>query len=349
MIDDLINNTSSWLRADGPHPDIVISSRVRLARNLSGLSFSHMDNEGDMKKVVELVLDSISKSDLLKNYHRINIDQLSNIDKLFLVEKRLISPEQTRGTNKYAAVNQDESVSIMINEEDHIRLQVVLSGLQLGKAWETADSVDNDLEKNLSYAFSEEWGYLTSCLTNTGTGLRASVMLHLAGLVITKQINKILQAVSQLGLAIRGIYGEGTEALGNIFQISNQVTLGGKETDIISNISRLSEQLVEHEKSARETLLNDSRDYIEDKIYRAYGIFKNARIISTIETIELLSDIRLGLAMGILKDLSLYQLNKLFIITQPAYLQMLEGHEINSKLRDIKRADIIRQTLAGAE
>jgi protein arginine kinase len=236
-------------------------------------------------------------------------------------------------------------VSIMVNEEDHLRLQSLQSGLQILEAWRLIDKIDTELEKKLEYAFSREWGYLTACPTNTGTGMRASVMVHLAALIMSKRINRVMKSVSQLGFTVRGLYGEGTEVVGGFFQISNSLTLGYSEEILINNLERVIIQVVEQEQKARANLLNKKQAQIEDMIWRAYGILKNARLISSRETLELLSALRLGIHLGIVKDISLKTLNELLIFTQPAHLQKITGGEQKPGERDFKRAEFIRHIL----
>ena len=238
-----------------------------------------------------------------------------------------------------------EILSIMINEEDHLRTQVMQSGFNLSEAWQIIKRIDEDFEKNLNFAYSEAWGYLTACPTNTGTGLRASVMLHLPALVMSKQINKVLQAITKLNLTARGFYGEGTEASGNFFQISNQVTLGHSEEDILDNIERIIKQVIGHEQNARKALFEQDKARIEDRIWRAYATLKNAHIIASREAIDLFSSVRLGVDIGIIKGLEIQTINRIFILTQPAHLQKIEGKALSPKDRDIKRADLIRREL----
>ena len=242
-------------------------------------------------------------------------------------------------------MGQDEVVSIMINEEDHLRMQVMKSGFDLKQAWEIINEIDGELGNMLDFAYSVDFGYLTACPTNTGTGMRASVMLHLPSLVMTKQIGKVLQAITKLSLTARGLYGEGTEASGNFFQISNQVSLGHREEDIIDNIERIIKQIVDHEQGARDTLFSQNREALEDRIWRAYGTLKSAHIITSNETVDLLSLVRVGVDLGIIKQLDRTLINELFVITQPAHLQKLEKKKLSPNQRDVKRAEIIREKL----
>jgi len=345
-LDDLLNNTGEWIRCTGPACDIVMSSRVRLARNLTDYPFSHWASKKEQETVLETSRQSILSIKKLKDSMFLEIGKWDAIDKQFLVERHLMSKEHmVDSENKGLCVGQDEVISIMINEEDHLRMQVMKSGFNLKEAWQILNDLDNELGNSLDFAYSVDFGYLTACPTNTGTGMRASVMLHLPSLVMTKQIGKVLQAITKLSLTARGLYGEGTDASGNFFQISNQVSLGHKEEDIIDNIDRIIKQIVDHEQSARETLLAQNREALEDRIWRAYGTLKSAHIITSTETIDLLSLARLGVDLGVIKQADRALINELFVITQPAHLQKLEKKKLSPNQRDVKRAEIIREKL----
>lgn len=345
-LDDLLHNTGEWVRCTGPNCDIVMSSRIRLARNLSSYPFSHWASKKEQEAVLQVSKESIAASKKLKDSLFLDIGKLDPTDKQFLVERHLMSKEHMiDADNKGLAVCQDEVVSIMINEEDHLRMQVMKSGFDLKQAWQIINDIDTELSNVMDFAYSMDFGYLTACPTNTGTGMRASVMLHLPSLVMTKQIGKVLQAITKLSLTARGLYGEGTEASGNFFQISNQVSLGQREEELIDNIERIIKQIVDHEQSARETLLSQNREALEDKIWRAHGTLKSAHIITSNETIDLLSLVRLGLDLGLIKQVDRTLINELFVITQPAHLQKLEKKKLSPNQRDVKRAEIVRQKL----
>ena len=337
-------NSSRWMEEiDSPFSDIVLSSRIRLARNINDLPFPSIADLKQQKEVESIVTKSMEAD---TGYKFSLVNGLANEDKLTLVEKHLISP-QLINESKHSGVwlNKEESVSIMVNEEDHIRIQVVLPSLNLEEGFKTADEIDNLLEKDIDFAFEENRGYLTSCPTNVGTGLRASVMLHLPGLVLTKQINRILTAVSQLGLAVRGIYGEGSESLGNILQISNQVTLGQSESEIIDNLKRVTRQIIDHEYSSRKYLVEENNVNVKDKVYRAYGILSNAYTITSKEALELLSYLKLGVDLNLISSIDPKFFKQLIVITRPGYLQKLYGQTLNTETRDIKRAEVIREIL----
>jgi protein arginine kinase len=346
QLDDLLKQTSEWLKATGAESEIVMSSRIRFARNLKGLAFSHWADEKQRKEILAKAKQVLLKNNYLKNSLFLVMDEIDELDQQFLVERHLVSRELTASGNcKAVDISEKELFSIMINEEDHLRLQVIQSGLELKESLRLLDKLDNELQGDFDYACNSKWGYLTACPTNVGTGMRASVMIHLPALVMTKRIGKVLESIARINLAVRGLYGEGTEASGNFFQISNQITLGHSEQELVDNIERVIKQVIEYEKRAREILLKNSRRQLEDKIWRAYGILANARIISSLETIGLLSAVRLGVNLSIVDKVDIETINKLFITTQPAHLQKIEGRRLDPQERDLKRADLLRDKL----
>ncbi|MGB2705885.1 MAG: protein arginine kinase [Candidatus Omnitrophota bacterium] len=345
-LEDLLYKESEWLKGTGPKSNIVISSRVRLARNINGFRFFNWAKPKEKEDILRAVKAAVEKSKFLKKSLFLKMKDLTEIDRQFLVERHLMSPEHMIDPEyKGLLIDDKEIISIMINEEDHVRMQILQSGFNIIEAWRMSNEIDTDLGKRMHYAFSARWGYLTACPTNTGTGLRASIMLHLPALVMTNQIGRVFQAISKLGLTLRGFYGEGTEAIGNFFQISNQVTLGRSESDLIEKISGIVDKLVKREESTRNILASRNRDELSDKIWRAYGTLKSARIITSTEAIKLLSDIRLGVDLGIAGSIDKALINELFVLTQPAHLQKIEGKLLNPNQRDCKRADIIRKKL----
>ena len=349
-IDDLLYKKSEWLKGTGPKSNIVMSSRIRLARNIDGFPFYNWAKKSDKEKILNTSKSAVSKSKFLKKSTFLNMKDMAELDRQFLVERHLMSPEHVIDPEYKALVIDDREIaSIMINEEDHLRIQILQSGFNIIEAWRMADEIDTELGEKIRYAFSPRWGYLTACPTNTGTGLRASVMLHIPALAMTNQIGKVFQAISKLGLTMRGFYGEGTEAIGNFFQISNQVTLGHKEVDLIDKIGSIVDKLIKREESTREILMKKQKDEIVDKVWRALGTLKSARIITSLETIKLLSIIRLGIDLGVITDMEASKVNEFFIITQPAHLQKIEGKLLNPSQRDYKRADIIRKKLIGGK
>lgn len=337
---------SLWVAADGPEAEIVFSCRVRLARNLEDFIFPAWADNSTKKIVSEEILRAVEKNNYFKEARIIDMNRLSPVERRFLMERHLISVEFVEeGSYRFLVTEKGEMISLMINEEDHLRLQVILSGLQLMEAWRLSDRVDDELERNLDYAFLPQWGYLTACPTNTGTGMRASCMIHLPALISTGKINDLLRSISKLGLVARGLYGEGTESQGDFFQISNQVTLGSKEEEIVDNVEKVTKQVVEQEKRARELLVRKNRLQLEDEVGRAYGILVNTRLINSKEAITLLSKLRLGVSLDLWPNLNLRVLNELFFLITPAQIQVKEGKELDSFSRDRLRAEMIREKL----
>ncbi|MDD2679394.1 MAG: protein arginine kinase [Candidatus Omnitrophica bacterium] len=346
QLNDLLNHTSEWLKGTGPNSDIVISSRIRLARNLDKQIFPHWANKSQGQATLAAIKDGISRVDYLKRTMFFNLADIDSVDKQFLVERHLMSLEHAqKSDSKALAVDDEEIISIMINEEDHIRTQVMQSGFNLFEAWDIINEIDDALAKELNFAFLPDWGYLTACPTNAGTGMRGSVMLHLPALVMSRAIDRVMAAIAKLSFTTRGLYGEGTHAMGNFFQISNQVSLGPSENEIIESINGLIRQIIEQENQARENLVSKNGALLEDRINRSLGILKSARIISSQETVELLSMVRLGCDLGMIKNIDRRSINELFIITQPAHLQKKENKKLSSDERDLKRAELIRDKL----
>ncbi|MCX7918163.1 MAG: protein arginine kinase [bacterium] len=334
-----------WFAAVGPLYETVISSRVRLARNVAGYCFPQRANSTELEQIVQLALAAMKQTDRLKSADSIFLDQTSKLDRQFLLERHLISQELSKGGKQRAVViNETEAISVMINEEDHLRLQCIYPGFQIKNAWQEINAVDDELSQYLPYAVHAHIGYLTACPTNVGTGIRASAMLHLPALGLTKQIDRILHSINQLGLTFRGLYGEGSEVYGDLYQISNQTTLGQSEETIVTNLENYVKQIIGREQTARFHLQKEMRSEVEDIVYRAYGILTQARLISARETINLLSQVRLGVNLGWI-DIPLVTINELMFITQPAHLQRLFGKELDSRMRDILRAKLIRERL----
>jgi ATP:guanido phosphotransferase, C-terminal catalytic domain. len=337
----------SWFDEKGPEGDVVLSSRIRLARNFEDLPFPDIisveQSQVAIKRCKEALLDK--GSSLSPQLQFLDLKAMDDTSRQALVEKHLISPDLARNYSKGGLIlKNDNSVSIMINEEDHIRIQCFAAGLNPEAAWDIADKIDDLLEENESFAFDEELGYITACPTNVGTGLRVSVMMHLPALVKTGNINNVIENINKLGITVRGIYGEGTQALGDIFQISNQVTLGRSERDIIGNIRGLAMEILNAERSTIEALLKSSKLQIEDMVYRAFGLLSNARVLTSEETLRLLSDVRMGVNMGMI-DVPITVLNKLLIMTRPANLQLMCGRRLEPYERDIKRAEYVKEIL----
>ncbi|MGD6879117.1 protein arginine kinase [Bacillus infantis] len=339
---------SSWMSAEGPDSDIVLSSRIRLARNMNIYKFPTLFSNEEGQSIIEDLRKISTEKPFtgLGGMELLEMGSLQPLQKRVLVEKHLISPNLAE-QSPYGAclLSENEEVSIMVNEEDHIRIQCLFPAFRLTEALEMANKLDDWLEENLEFAFDEDYGYLTSCPTNVGTGLRASVMMHLPGLMITHQMNRIIPAINQLGLVVRGTYGEGSEALGNIFQVSNQITLGKSEEDIVEDLKSVVGQLIAQERYAREALAKTSNIQLEDRVYRSYGILSSSRIIESKEAAKCLSDVRLGIDMGYIKDIPKNILNELMILTQPGFLQQYAGGPLRPEERDIRRAALIRERL----
>ncbi len=328
-----------------PEQDIVISSRIRLARNLRDYRFPAYMTANEREQLIAKLKQVVANLDIA-GIGKLDFFLLREIDQLerqALVEKHLFSLNMANSAEAGAfAVNESESLSLLIAEEDHLRIQAILPGLQLKTASIMADSIDDAIAAVIVYAFDENYGYLTCCPTNVGTGIRASVMLHLPALVISKQIRKVIEAASQVGLVFRGIYGEGSEPLGNLFQISNQVTLGMSEHEIIENLQGVVEQVIELERRGRQQLMEQNREKFTDQIGRTYGILANATIMSSKEATARLSDLRFGASLELVGALSPRDVDELFVQIQPGFLQYQVGRALNEQERDIERANIIR-------
>lgn len=336
------------MRTPGPESDIVITSRVRLARNLAGFPFPGWARKEDRVRVMEEVRPPLEALSEMKDSFSEEMTKLSAMEKQVLVERHLISREHAaKGAGCVTVMNRKQTVSVMVNEEDHLRMQAIRPGLQLSSAHGSLDQIDTTLEGDLPYAFDHQYGYLTACPTNLGTGMRASAMLHLPGLVLSEQINQTIQGANKIGLAVRGLYGEGTEALANLFQISNQNTLGTKENEIIEHLERVISQLIENEKNARMKILEDKPTTIQDQIGRAYAVLKYAHIITSKEALNHLSMIRLGCDLGFVPDEERENINVLLTEIQPAHLQISAKRKLSPEDRDILRAEIIRTSLNG--
>jgi len=347
-IKDLSDNTGEWLRGTGKESDIVISSRVRLARNITGYPFLSRANLKQRKEIESLLRKTIIERNIARDVSYVNLNQATAVDKLFLVERHLISKEHAEGEGERGvAFGKSETVSLMINEEDHLRIQVIRSGFELKNTWDTIDKIDNILGESLNFAFSSRFGFLTACPTNVGTGMRVSVMLHLPALGMTKHIEKVFNAVGKLGLVVRGLYGEGTKVSGDLYQISNQFALGKSEKEILSIIESVIPRITSYERMARKTLVLESKDQLEDRIWRSYGMLKAARMITSEEILQLLSQVRMGVNIGLIDDIEMQTLNELFVLTLPAHLQKLQGCELDSAQRNVIRASYVRKRLEG--
>jgi protein arginine kinase len=351
-LSDLTTRAGEWLRGDGPMSEIVISSRIRLARNVAGYNFL-----GRCTRAQRTSLEQKSRQTILAagdkiapNLFYVDLADAPEIDRQLLVERHLISkPHATAEGARGVAVGDDESVSIMVNEEDHLRIQVLRSGLQLEEAWEQINKIDDLLEGSLDFAFHSRFGYLTACPTNVGTGIRVSVMLHLPALKLTGEIEKVFRAAKDMKLAVRGLYGEGTEATGDFYQISNQTTLGKIEEDIIQDFKHVViPKIIDYEHHARRTLLSDRTTALDDKVHRALGLLRTARLMTSEEVLFLLSHLRMGVNLGRIKGIDIRAINELLLLTQPAHLQKMLAKKFEGDARRAARADFIRHKLGAS-
>jgi protein arginine kinase len=339
-----------WLDASGPSSHLVLSTRIRLARNLASHVFQGRTSETEREDVLDTVERAARESVLLRRATRFRLDRLDRVDRQLLHERHLVSKElaglegDTRVRSGASVLIQDR-IGVMLNEEDHLRIQGMHSGFALDQTYAEVDRLDAELGQRLAFAFHPEFGYLTSCPTNVGTGLRASVLIHLPGLVLTKEINKVLQGLAQVGLTYRGLYGEGSEVVGNFFQLSNQTTLGSSERELIDHLGKMVRQVMDYEEQARQVLLRDAPTVIEDKVWRAYGLLRYARSLSFEEAMNLLSGVRLGVGVGLVPDVAMYTLNKLLIYTQPAHLAVAEGLAPTDADLPVRRARFVRKVL----
>lgn len=347
-LENVVRRSNEWLRGEGPLHEIVISTRIRLARNIRGFHFLPRADAEMRFEIAETTEAAVRKAGGFENFLHVDIGSCEEIDRDLLVERHLISRQHAEGGGaRRVAFDEAEIASVMLNEEDHLRIQVMRSGLQLDEAWERIDALDNGLEGQLEYAFHPQYGYLTACPTNVGTGIRVSVMLHLPALRLTNELEKVAQAAKEMKLAIRGLHGEGSDALGDFFQISNQITLGRAEGEIIHDFQHVViPKIVEYEQSARDALLRQRGPAFDDKIWRAIGVLRNARLMSSNEAMQYLSHVRMGLHCGRLADVTLQTVNELFLHSQPAHLQKLQGERLNGEQRSIVRAGMIRTRLS---
>ncbi len=345
-LDTLSGTSGEWLRGTGPESDIVISSRIRLARNLAPFPFLTRADDQARLEIESQLRTQLDRLPIDGHLTYVNVASLASLDKQFLVERQLISREhaETHGS-RGVGIGDQENISLMINEEDHLRLQVLRSGFALDSCWQEINRIDDALEEHVAFAFHDRLGYLTACPTNVGTGIRVSVMLHLPALVLTKEIQKVFQAMQKMRLAVRGLYGEGSQAMGDFYQISNQVTLGKSEQQIISSIQEVVTGIIAYERRVRDALVKDNRERLHDQVSRAYGILRSAQTITSEETMHLLSSVRMGINIGLVDGLEIPTVNELFIQTQPAHLQKLHKEQLESAERNVARASYLRSRL----
>jgi len=333
-----------WLKGSGPEADVVLSTRVRLARNLADFPFLTKISPEQQEELVELLSYTVLKAAGEGNLTTLRLNKIGEIDKQFLMERHIISHELSEASGTCAVVfNKDESLGVMIAEEDHLRMQVIVSGLDVSRAWSTVDGLDDNIETQIDYAFSHKYGFLTACPTNVGTGMRASVMMHLPGLVETKHIDKVHHTVAQMNLAVRGLYGEGTQAFGDVYQVSNQVTLGKDEKTIVEEVDSVTRIIVEYERRARKHLIQEDLTEIRDKLSRHLSVLKSSYLMDSREALSLLSSARLGLCLGLIKGVKMDTVSELFLASQPAHIQALSGKKLTTDERKEFRAQLMRE------
>ncbi len=343
----ILNTLPIWLDASGSDSEFVLSTRIRLARNLDKLKFVKTASVQERLEVYNIISAQKKNCSTLKKHSQLDIDRLDELSSKYLLERHLVSQNIIEQEGKRGIIiDKNQSLSVMINEEDHLRIQSIVSGFNPKFAWNTVNVLDDELSKVVDYAFSKRWGYLTACPTNTGTGIRISVLVHLPALVLTKDINKVINGINYLGFSVRGFFGEGSDVLGNMFQISNRATLGKTEEDTIESIEKIIKQIITYEKNACSTLLKDAKPQIEDKICRALGVLKNARLINADEFMSLSSAVRLGVTLGIIKNIELKTLNELITLLLPAHLQITHSKKMNKTQRNALRAQIVREKLS---
>ncbi len=341
--DNIVHSIPIWLNVEGPESKIVISSRVRLARNIKEIPYAHRANNERLAEIVDSVLDAADEVGFGSGSFFRN-DDLNDIQKNIFIERHLISPAlASKQGNRGVLVKETECCSVMINEEDHLRLQSMRPGFDPFGALKQVIDIEEKMSKEISFSFSKEYGYLTACPTNMGTGLRASVLIHLPALVLTKEIQRVMRSAGQLGLAIRGYYGEGSDVIGNLFQISNQTSMGKTANEIVECLISVVKQIIEYEKRAADMLLKEAKNQIEDKVWRSIGILKTARALSTHEYMNLSSATRLAVFLGIVDKPDIVSLNELLVLTQPGHLQECIGRKIDPIERDVVRANLVRE------
>jgi protein arginine kinase len=348
MTSEQFQDAAEWLKGKGPSSDVVLSSRVRLARNIAGFAFPGRASLEDRRRVIELAQEHICGSTVDEHLVWIDISEVERTERMVLVERHLISKQHAgaKGPRGVAITSPHERLSVMVNEEDHLRVQVLRSGLALGDALEQIDTVDDALEARLDFAYSPRFGYLTACPTNVGTGIRVSVMLHLPALKMSGELEKVRRAAKAMSLAVRGYYGEGSDAAGDFYQISNQTTLGKSEQELLEEFEQqIIPKVIEYERLARRNMLEKRRAFVEDQVFRALGMLRYARLLKTDEAMERLSLVRLGVVLGVVSDVDIRTVNQLTLFTQPAHLQKLRQRAMDQAERREERATLVREAL----
>ena len=349
LLEEMANRSGEWIKGSGPESDIVMSSRIRLARNLADYPFIRRCTDIDRANIESTVRERLTNDPNCQGLTFIPVNQLEEVDRQFLVERQLISRELAGGEGaRSVAIDSQEQLSLMVNEEDHLRIQVMRSGLDLEKAWASINQFDDLIESHVTYAWHPLYGYLTGCPTNVGTGMRVSVMLHLPALVITEQIEKVFRSLQRISLVVRGLYGEGTQAMGDFYQISNQITLGKTEGELLGQVQDVVPVIIDYERKARDFLVAEKQNELFDKVSRAFGTLQTAQQISSEETMHLLSQVRMGINLGLIENLEIPQINELFIRTQPAHLQKFFQSTLSTNQRNIHRANYLHTKLKDA-
>ncbi len=346
MFEKMAESPAHWLSGKGEEALVVLSTRIRLARNVAGCRYPTTADTDTRKRIIAYFDSVVTRTDLLSDSQYCKATDIDSMDRDFLVERHLISPVFLNGDlSKAVLIGPNEQLSIMVNEEDHLRIQALTSGLDPQGAFDLAMKYEAEVGRHLEYDYDRDFGFLTACPTNAGTGMRASVLIHLPGLVLTRDIDKVISRITRSGLIVRGFYGEGSDVLGNLFQVSNQNTLGLSEADIISQITKVTREIIDEEAKARARLNEEAADMIEDKIWRAYGILKHARVLTSEEVMNLLSAVRLGHAMKIIDFLDVSLINEILLLSQPAHLQKYYKTEMDHSRRDFVRAQMVREKL----
>jgi protein arginine kinase len=348
-INDLVKKPGAWLDGSGDESEIVLSSRARIARNLHGHRFTHNCDGTELGEILRISMDVATRTRAFKRGHTASMGEISMLDRQILVERHLVSRDfASESAHRGLLFTDDEGLGLMVNEEDHLRLQGFASGFDLGTAFRRANDLDDQLAPELELAFHERLGYLTACPTNLGTGMRVSVLIHLPGLVHSKEIHRLLESLRKLNHSARGLYGEGSEVMGNFFQLSNSAALGTPEEVMVKNLREMVVKVITYERRSREMLFRKARRLLEDKVWRAYGLLRYSRSVSTKEALSLISAVRMGVGVGLVTDVPVRTLNELLVYIQPAHLQKLKGTPMDPQERDVARADYIRDALARA-
>ena len=346
-IDGLVRTPGAWLDGSGDESEIVLSSRTRIARNLHGHRFTHHCDSAELGEILRLSMEAAAQTRAFKHGKNAAMGEISTLDRQILVERHLVSRDfASESASRGLVFTDDEALGLMVNEEDHLRIQSFASGFDLGNAFRRANDLDDQLAPGLELAYHERLGFLTACPTNLGTGMRVSVLIHLPGLVHSKEIHRLLESLRKLNHSARGLYGEGSEVMGNFFQLSNSAALGASEEVILKNLREMVTKVITYERRSREMLFRKARRLLEDKVWRAYGLLRYSRSVSTKEALSLISAVRMGVGVGLVTDVPLRTLNELLVYIQPAHLQKLKGNAMDPQERDVVRAEYIREALA---